>query len=285
VEHRNTSTSLGALLLACFFACNSETPAEVVGDAGHDAAIDSSGTTFVDAGNGTPDSAGDDTGLADVPPDGPLCSGSIPGYVPPPFHPVAMQACTSADIDAYDTACGPDDTNPQCLAWKADPANATCKACILRDDHTGPLRFYYDGTYASLNEGGCLALAGNPACGAQADAYYYCLFEACGHCPTDDPTLTGACYEGVSKGDCKSYGDAQESCESTLTGPIVDCEDMNMLSQQRKKTLTLFCGIPDEAGPPGDAGPGDASDAAPGDAGDAGDAGGSETGAGDATPE
>jgi hypothetical protein len=194
-----------------------------------------------------------------------------------------MQACTTANIDAYVNACGPSDYSPECLAWKADPMNATCKACVLRTDHSGPLLFYPDGTTVSEpNEGACLAAGGAPDCGAATDASYTCMFDACGSCPLGDggdpdaAAVTGACYETVYMGDCKKYTDAQAACESTLTGPVVDCEaTTGTFASQIAKAITLLCGIPGDGGASdsgasdsgaNDSGEGGASDAAPGDA-------------------
>ncbi len=112
-----------------------------------------------------------------------------------------------------------------------------------------------------------MALAGAPACGATVDAAYYCLSDACGSCPADGGQVTGACYERVAMGDCLSFLNAADTCESTLTGSAVACEATQpYAADQLTKTVTLFCGTPSDAAPPGDSGAADATDAAAADA-------------------
>jgi hypothetical protein len=262
---------LAAKALALFvpllpvFACQPESAQSTTPDA---SAVDAAAGGDADAALSTfPDTWTVADSPADVTPDAPLCSGHLPGFVPPPFHPKAIPACTTADIDAYMVTCGPSDTSPECLGWKADAANATCKACVLRQDHSGPLLFYLDGiTVAEPNEGACIAAAGDAACGAKTDAGYSCLFEACGACPIDGGQMTGACYETVDVGDCKPFTDAQSACESTLTGLAVGCESTTGTFQsQMRIAITLLCGIPVDGGP-SDSGTGDASEGGPTDA-------------------
>jgi hypothetical protein len=275
--------ALAVALLASLVACD-ETPAHSVPpDVPDGATPDSDLSTF-------PDSSLEDTAPpsdacpASALPDAPLCSGNICGYVPPPFNPVVMQACTPANVDAYVTACGPSDFSPECLAWKADPANATCKSCVLRTDGSGPLLYYNDGTFAQINEAACLAIGGAQDCGATTNASYYCLFEACGACPLDGGQVTGACYETVSQGDCAGYANAQAACESTLTGPVTACEaTMGTFATQLHMTVTLLCGIPGDGGGSSDSGADGASEASAGEAGP-GDSGPSDAGPGDAGP-
>ncbi len=251
-----------AAFLVSAVACQDNPSRSVPPDSSTDDASDANLSTFPDT------SMPEETGPADAPADGPLCSGHIPGFMPPAFHPVAIEgACSAADIDAYVTACSADELGTTCNAWKADAKNATCEACIWRTDHTGPLRFYPDGTFASINEGGCVGLAGAPACGAKVDAAYYCLSDACGSCPADGGQLTGACYETVAMGDCLSWENDADTCESTLTGAAVDCEALQpYVANQLSITLTLFCGTPGDGGPSDDSGAADASEAGPGDA-------------------
>ncbi len=260
-----------ALSLAPVFACQDDHEARVLPPA--DASIDTSQTTFPDS------SMPPESGPADVTSDGPLCNGHIPNYMPPPFKPVAMPGvCTGAAIDAYVTACADADGSAACLAWQNDPSNAACKSCIRRMDGTGPLIFYGNGAFAQPNEGGCLALGGAQDCGSATNAAFYCLFEACGSCPLDGGQLTGTCYETVYQGDCESWGNAQDSCESTLTGPVTDCELTNgTLESQMQKSITLFCGVPSDGGGPGDGGIDDS-----GDGGRGAETGSAEAAAGDA---
>jgi hypothetical protein len=115
------------------------------------------------------------------------------------------------------------------------------------------------------------------------DASYYCLFAACGSCPADAGELTGMCYEKVVDGDCKTYTDAQSTCESTLTGSPADCETTSGKFEARlHKTVSLLCGIPGDGRLSNEAGAGDAGEGGPG-PGDASasDAGPADTSSGD----
>jgi hypothetical protein len=223
-----------------------------------------------------------ETGPADVAPEASVCTGRIPNYMPPAFNPVAMPgACSPAAVDAFVAACQ-DNTSSDCVTWLNDPANAACKTCVMRTDSTGPLIFYSDGTFAQPNEGGCLALGGAHDCGAETNASFYCLFEACGACPLDGGQVTGACYETVYQGDCADYANGQDACESTLTGPVTDCELTNgTLGTQMQKAITLFCGVPGDGGGLGDAGTDDGGDAGPGTEAGPGDAATGDSAPGD----
>jgi hypothetical protein len=257
--------SCAAAFLVSVVACqDNNPPSSVPPDSSTGDAADSSVSTFPDT------SMPEEVGPADAPTDAPLCNGHLPAadlrdgaYVPPLFHPMAIPgACTDAEISAYTTACVQDETAAPCNAWKADPKNATCEACVWRNDGTGPLRFYPDGSYAAINESGCMALAGAPSCGAELDSAWYCLVDACGTCPADGGQFTGTCYENVYMGDCLNSENAGNACESTVTGLPVNCEVCQPDAQRLPLTLTLFCGTPSEAGPPNDSGASDASDAA-----------------------
>jgi hypothetical protein len=237
MKHRITALALTASLLVTVFACDESTSVAPI-------------VPPPDAGPGTVADAevAHDAHVSEAAADASTCTGTIHGFVPPPFTPVAMEACTSAQIESYAVACGPDDFAAACLAWKADTANASCGACILRTDGNGPLRYYKDGKFASLNEGACLALAGEPACGAAVDAAYTCGTTACGDCPGGKET--GACYEKVYTGDCKSFTDAQLECESILTGPPADCIVVpGTFGKRLRKVTTLMCGMKTDAGP------------------------------------
>jgi hypothetical protein len=255
-------SSCVAALFVSVVACQDNPSRSVPPDSSTGDAADADLSTFPDT------SMPQETGPADAPADGPLCSGHLPGYVPPTYHPTAMEgACSAADIAAYVTACSMDERGAMCDAWKADPKNATCEACVWRTDGSGPLRFYPDGTFASINESGCIGLAGSPACGAKMDASYYCLSDACGSCPLDGGQLTGACYETVAMGDCLSWNNAADTCESTLTGDVVNCEALQpYVANQLSVTLTLFCGTPGDGGPADDSGAADGSEASATDA-------------------
>jgi hypothetical protein len=275
--------ALAVALLASVFGCEDNSARVAPPDASDGNAPDSSVSTF-------PDSSMPETGEAEAAADGGTCNGHAPGYIPPPFHPAPIPACTPASIAAYVQACHGVDSSAACLAWQADPANAACESCVLRTDGTGPLLFYPDGTFAQINEAGCIAAGGAPDCGAAVSAEWHCLVAACGDCPLDGGQVTGACYEMVACGDCASYGQAQDMCESTLTGPVTACElTMGHFPDQLTAAATRLCGIPSDAGVASDAG-GDgaseagSSDAAPDEAG-ANEAGTPEAGAADAGAE
>jgi hypothetical protein len=250
VKHIPAVTALSVLLSLFSLACDEHVPSSLV-DAGVDAGP-------VEAGPDTspPDAESPDSAMADAcvtSADAQSCTGQLCGFVPPPFHPLAIQACASPQIDAYVMACGYTgyDFTPACLAWKADPANATCKSCVLRTDHSGPILFYSDGTTATPNEGACVALKGAPACGAADDANYSCLLAACGSCPADGGTLTGNCYEtaGSGTGACAAYGNTLDTCLSTLTGPAAACEvNTDPWTAPMRLAISVLCGIPDDGG-------------------------------------
>jgi hypothetical protein len=282
VKHIPAATALSVLFCLFPFACEDNAARSVV-DAGVDAEpVEAAPETS------TPDAESLDSAMADAcvldaPADAQSCTGQLCGFVPPPFHPLAIQACTAPQIEAYLIACGlsNEDYTPACLAWKADPANANCKSCVLRTDHSGPILFYNDGTTtANPNEGACIALSGAPDCGAADDASYSCLVAACGSCPLDGGAFTGNCYEVASAGACATYGDTYGTCVSTLTGPAVDCViTMPPWTPQMRKAITVLCGIPDDGGGPSDSGPDGGSEAG------TQEGGASEAGASDGAPD
>jgi hypothetical protein len=78
--------------------------------------------------------------------------------------------------------------SPETQAFRDDPANKTCLACIETKEGApkhGPVIVRADGT-AEANFGGCVALAdGNTSatgCGAVIDAYNSCAIQECGDC-------------------------------------------------------------------------------------------------------
>ena len=245
MKRHTLSFVLPAILVVSVIACKEEPAALVVQpDAGDDLAP-------VDAGADVAPAAD-----ADAAPQ--ACTGKISGYAPPPFHPKALQACTTAEIESYVAVCTTDDTNAPCVAWKADPAHATCTSCMFRNtDHDGPFRFYKDGRFASLNEGACVTLAGNAECGALVDAAYSCMYAACSECPSGDAKKTGACYEKVFAGDCKPFSDRQIECETTLIGSPAECQvgGAGGFEGRLRKILALTCGIPDAQDASADATP------------------------------
>lgn len=252
MKHGAFALTFPALLVFSVFACKAESTAPISSAETNDASLaDAALSSFPDsAPSSTTDAA-----------DAAICTGHLSGYVPPHFQPKAMQSCTTADIDAYVAACGPDDYAPECLAWKADAKNGTCKSCIFRQDDSGPFHLYSDGTFASLNEGACVAMQGDPACGASIDASYHCALAACGDCPRDPDAgqITGACYEKIYGGDCKKYADTESACDSTLAGAAADClYSTTTWTPRLRMTITLLCGIPSDGGS-GDAGPADAA--------------------------
>ncbi len=281
MRHIPAATALSVLFSLSSFACE-ENAARSSGDAAAEAEPVEAGPDTAMPDAESLDSAMPDGCDIDAPADAQSCTGRLCGWTPPPFNPYAIAACTAPEIEAYLTACGFTgyDSRPQCVAWKADPANGTCKSCVLRMDNSGPLTFYPDGTVSGPNEGACEALRGAPACGAADNANYTCLIAACGSCPLDGGAFTGNCYETATAGACLTYGNAVDACVSTLTGPAADCViTMDPDTPQRRLAIQVLCGILDDGGCSSDSGPDGSSEAG------TQEGGATEAGAGDGAPD
>jgi hypothetical protein len=77
-----------------------------------------------------------------------------------PAAPAAPGPCTDATVGTYYDEClatlGKADHKARCDAWNA--ANTACGQCIEPTNNTGPIQWYRDRFYYTLNVAGCIAI-------------------------------------------------------------------------------------------------------------------------------
>jgi len=161
---------------------------------------------------------------------------------PTPLH---QNACSPTQLSAYVTCI----TSPtaDCSAFRGDPANAGCDACIETDIGAtafGPV-VTYGGIPVEANWGGCAASfdgnVGATGCGFEINSLNSCIVSECGACPdlgqmpspmTDQCVATA---EGTG-GQCAQYD--IPSCISELNDGGVAA----MCPADFGGLLSLWCG-------------------------------------------
>ena len=212
-------------------------------------------------------------------------------FVQGPYQPAEppSAACLDADgagiwDDFYDACLGPNKTNQVCTAFKQDPANAACAACVLTPDtadQLGPILSF--GEFVGGNVAGCIELTtpGDPTCARDVQALSDCETAACqANCPpvTDAPSLMARqeCVAAADQGGCLMFVQmtradcAAADADSGLAAPCMNASFKDFYEE----AVPLFCGqsaVDAGAGIAVDASASDAgvSDAGESDAGDA----------------
>ncbi len=207
-----------------------------------------------------------------------------------PYQPAAPPSAACLDANGggiwdafYDACLGPNKTNDICTAFKQDPANAACAACVLTPDmadQLGPILSF--GEFVGGNVAGCIELTtpSDLSCARSVQALGDCETAACqANCPvTDVPSLTArqACEALADEGGCLPFSEMASGCEADagLAGPCINASFKDFYDQ----VVPLFCGqsaVDAAASLALDASGSDAgvaSDAATPEASDAGDA-------------
>lgn len=150
---------------------------------------------------------------------------SVASFSPSPVgtKPLYEGVCTSAQLDAYYTACL---TQPYsktgCDAFKA--ANTACGACVDTADgdaQLGPVVWHDSRSWFTLNIAGCIATAdkSHAACGAAYDALLQCKRAACVQC-------FSASTASFDKFNQCEHDAGTTVCESYLKQQTADCTTM-----------------------------------------------------------
>ena len=231
------SSVLGISVLTAFAGCSSTTNNVAASDGGGT----DTGVSHKDSGgsSGGDSSSGDDGGGGD----GGTCSANVaftyPGYVTI----VPKQACTAADLKAFETACTvAAATAATCNGWQASnlpgsdggPGGTTCGNCIF-GPYNPPTNFGQGAAYVtcdstvptssttsvclfSPNVIGCVQLidpTNGPACAAADDALSQCDAWECNLCSdtASGGPLDQACVTAVNAAQCATFlTKAQSAC-------------------------------------------------------------------------
>lgn len=217
-----------------------------------DAASDGpTGSFNVDSGNG-----GDGALPGDAEP-GAKCEPVIPDDYQPAWNkPTKATACAAEDLAGYYEECLGNITDAgaagACDAWKG--AHATCSQCIETADNSGPIQWYQQRYYYTLNVAGCIAIKQDKYeatdCGGAYNAAITCERDACAGCfKTNTSSFADfrACQNAASMvGMCKSLETQQgTTCSGVKTDPAT-ATCFKETSEDTKTFFTrvmgIFCG-------------------------------------------
>jgi len=165
----------------------------------------------------------------------------------PPYGEVRqiLNACTSAQIASFITACIPGDTT-DCTNWLDESANYACKGCLVQQGGSGSevtslggvlLLVDGDSTYfVGGNKPGCEELANSAtggACATVLEPLLQCNFAACLAC--NPPQVPGcSAVADADGGACSTYVAGTSACQGAdagfATGPCgTDVQAINVI--------------------------------------------------------
>jgi len=187
------------------------------------------------------------------------CTPKIPdGFTPTWKPPTRATACTTAQIDAYWTAClvdpGTTEGDGTCAAWKADAANAACATCAEPDDKSGPIQWQQARAFYTINVAGCISeQQGKPEVGECGEAYnaaVQCSRASCEFCfglGGSFDQFRDCQKEVANEGLCKSYETVQSNACSGIREPdagTLGCFNSGTESQKVhfSRVVGLLCG-------------------------------------------
>jgi len=223
------------------------------------------------------DAALADTGLIGPASDGAACSPGDVATFQPVYHPADMMtgACAPEQAQALFDACfGDAKSDTACHAFRTDPTNFACTACVLTPDSApqyGPIIDHR--TFVTANVAGCIELAvglgvstdaggAEIACAKDVQALESCQLAACAaNCDVQDLASLAAfqsCATAANGGGCSPYATAA-SCLGGVAeagGELGACLLPDFASFYAA-VVPLFCVAPpgiDGGGPSGDAG-------------------------------
>lgn len=161
-----------------------------------------------------------------------VCSPKTPDQFKPTWTPPSRQeACTSDELRAYFEACVPNGASASgCAAFR--DAHATCTACLEPTDNSGPIQWYANRVYNTLNVAGCYALVlgatGADSCPAAFNASVECQRSSCDACGISGDSAGFRDCENTAKlgGLCASFENVVKSKCSGLQDPdasTIDC--------------------------------------------------------------
>lgn len=210
------SVSVSATFLVLLaVACGENDTSEFVEKDGTDASFDTGPGFVVDANT--------EDGSAPV-----SCSPVTPAAAPAWKAPAKSAACSEQELGEYYDAClTPNDLDAgdPCETWR--DAHTQCRDCIEPADNSGPIQWYRDRYYYTLNVAGCIALERNEPSEGQCPAAYnaaiQCRRDACDGC-FQAPNATFQDFQkcqGSAKGSvCSSYSTTLGNvCGSTYDDP------------------------------------------------------------------
>jgi hypothetical protein len=182
--------------------------------------------------------------------------------------------CATADINAFEAACGDLGSNTACTTWfemnvagqmpDGGGAGTTCGNCIAMPKNNGGV-FVDPAGGVSPNYGACIQLTDpthGPACAAAVDNVFGCNGRQCGDCSN---ATFGTCLNTVNTGSgiCAQYVMTQNTaCTTDFAdgGAANTCQPGggNTFDPDFTYIIDLICGggtPPADGGPQADAGP------------------------------
>ncbi len=232
-----------AACVAVFVACSSSDSSTFTGNQNDSGSGDDSGSfNFMDS------SGGNDTGgPAQCNPAMP--SGSGTAWVPP----TKQAVCSSTAIDAYISACLLDTSQrPDCDAYAAMAANATCVSCIEGKTSAGPIEWHATGGVAHhdyiVDFPACIdvenGVSGADTCGAAWHDLLECTRGACDAC-----FATSGSSTDISRCSCAAEGGSFDSSNGRCTVAIGDGGTASFCTPQFNTRLAKCSGAIDAGSP------------------------------------
>lgn len=183
------------------------------------------------------------------------CSPNIPNdYAATWAKPVVdHEACTTDELLDYYNAClaDPNKKDP-CTAFKA--AHDKCVKCTEPTDNSGPIQWFMDRLYYTLNVPSCIALVegntGDDSCGAAYNAVLQCTRVACEGCLATggsfDTDFKSCRTNAQGTGLCKSYdavrADACKGVTDAGSDAILTCaQGSSTPAEHFTRVMALFC--------------------------------------------
>ncbi len=186
------------------------------------------------------------------------CNPSLPATFKPEWKPPTKSAACDADeLGEYFDKCltnqAPDAGDP-CKEWAT--AHDTCAKCIEPTDNTGPIQWYRDRYYYTLNVAGCLAILRNEMAEGQCPETYaasiQCQRASCDDCfRVEHATFPDfqKCQSSARGSACAGYeGKIGTICGKTYNDPdggAYDCFRSNQDKDQKQHFVRvegIFCG-------------------------------------------
>lgn len=236
-------------------ACSGSDDSTFNNNGGSDASFDAPGTFQFDSSPG-PDGSSDGTAPVQCKP---TIADSYTAHWDAPTKPTKPGPCSTTDITGYYTEClatlGKPDGKTQCNTWMG--ANAACGKCIEPTNNSGPIQWYQDRFYFTINVGGCVAVEqdkyATTDCGGAYSEAVNCARDACDGCfKTPNATFQDfiSCEKAAqNQGLCASLQKQQASvCPADLssTDPTKECfrqmANTEDLQTFYTRVIGIFCG-------------------------------------------
>jgi hypothetical protein len=253
------------------YGCSSSTSGNTppAADSGAPGAEDSGAVTQPTGDSGAPGSSDSGAGNTDSAAPAPACFAPPTGYtaLTAAITPTqALNACTSADISAFITACISATSPTPCDDWQtaniagvADgSAGTACGNCIFPADsmgdvtNAGPTYILPSSNKFAANYAGCVQVldsTNGAACGLAYDNWTDCDDYACGACADSDFGGCQSYVDGTGQACATAYMSTQACTSDAADGGAFNTCQTGVAATDFTTIINLFCGTGDAGAP------------------------------------